>query len=128
MHIFHWGDILNDDRKDTIIYDDDFKTTEKVVVRHRDDEDDGALLSEEERKIKTPPKNLLVIMQLAVCLIIATAVFLLKTTDCEFYRNFVKWYNGEQEKTLISSQQIESIDLNKLLFTATSDSATKDEI
>lgn len=124
------GDILNEERKDTIIYDEDFKTVEKVVVKHNEDEK----TSEEEREAtkeqerKTPPKNMLVIIQLVICLIIAIAVFLLKTTDCEFYRNFVKWYNEEQQKTLISSQQIEKVDLNSIFFKATPDCATKDEI
>lgn len=124
------GDILNEERKDTIIYDEDFKTVEKVVVSHNEDEEksEEVVTQEKEQKGKTPPKNMLVIIQLVICLVIAIAVFLFKTTDCEFYRNFVKWYKEEQDKTLISSQQIEKIDLNSMLFKATPDNATKDEI
>lgn len=124
------GDILNEERKDTIIYDEDFKTVEKVVVRHDEDDkiSEEEIVQEKEQREKTVPKNMLVIIQLVICLVIAIAVFLLKTTDCEFYRNFVKWYNEEQQKTLISSQQIEKIDLNSIFFKATPDSATKDEI
>ncbi|MBQ0098621.1 MAG: hypothetical protein KBS62_06805 [Oscillospiraceae bacterium] len=121
---------MNEERKDTIIYDEDFKTVEKVVVRHDEDDkiSEEEIVQEKEQREKTVPKNMLVIIQLVICLVIAIAVFLLKTTDCEFYRNFVKWYNEEQQKTLISSQQIEKIDLNSIFFKATPDSATKDEI
>lgn len=124
------GDILNEERKDTIMYDEDFKTVEKVVVKHDEDDkiSEEEIVQEQEQREKTVPKNMLVIFQLVICLVIAIAVFLLKTTDCEFYRNFVKWYNEEQQKTLISSQQIEKIDLNSIFFKATPDSATKDEI
>lgn len=133
------SDTLGKERNDTITYDEGFYTEEKVFVdrnrfENREDEIEQNYGKKEDlqgkkgRKEEKARGSKLIVFQLILCLIIAIAVFLLKTTDCDFYRDFVKWYNAEQENTLISSDKMKNFDLNTLFSKATSDSAYRSDI
>lgn len=122
-------------RKDEIIYDEGWHdaldaddSTEPVAV---DETPDGMGEKSEgetaEKSAKKKPLPALVSIQLALCVLIALAVFFLKALDTDIYRDFSAWYESQMKRTLISQQAFDEADVGRFFKKSAADTATPDE-
>lgn len=83
-----------------------------------------------EKPPETPDgsKPLLITVQLALCLLAALALFLLKTMDSDWYRGFMAYYHEEMQKPIVSQDVFKAVDLGALFSeNAVTVQATPDE-
>ena len=105
-----------EDNRDIITYDEGWQSVSEseapVIIEPAPVND-----STEPKPIK-PPKQLLLTVQLVLCLLIARAAFVLKSIGGELYQS--EWYFGALSNTAIFDGRNES-DLSILTEKATSD-------
>ena len=90
-----------------------------------DETQTGAALDSEDTAHSRP---LLIMIRLAVCLLAALVLFLLKAMDSEGYYNFMDYYREELQKPVVSQELFSSAELSKLFSpNAVSIQATPDE-
>lgn len=80
--------------------------------------------------VPEPPqsKPLLISIQLALCLLAALVLFLLKAMDSEGYHTFMDFYREELQKPVISQELFSAADIGKLFSeNAVTIQATPDE-
>ncbi|MBQ7133690.1 MAG: hypothetical protein IJO20_04255 [Ruminococcus sp.] len=117
---------MEDFRKDEIIYDENWQRFDEPVVQH-DNNKGEETMPEKEEKPKEKRRLPLITIQLIVCLLIAFVLFILKAMNSDFYKELSLWYSEQMEKTLLSNETFEDIDLSEY-FPATADEvATVDE-
>lgn len=80
-------------------------------------------VSEKPKKKRHRPRQLLIIIQLIMCLIICLCAFALKNYGGDLYKTVHTWYETELNNELISDGKLNSIDFSDLL----KNSATADE-
>ena len=107
-----------EDNRDIITYDEGWQSvseSEAPVIIEPAPVNDNT----EPKPIK-PPKQLLLTVQLVLCLLIALAAFVLKSIGGELYQSLREWYFGALSNTAIFDGRNES-DLSILTEKATSD-------
>ena len=71
---------------------------------------------------------LLLCIQLALCLIVAAVLFVLKAMDSEAYHSFMTYYRVEMNKPVISQELFETPDIRRLTSGGAQVKASPDEI
>lgn len=121
---------MEENRKDTIVYDENWQTLDTpVLVTNANEEesvkDENAVEPKREKSHRFPA---LITVQLILCLILAFVVFLLKSMGSDAYHSFSSWYEDMMQDTLMPNSEFEDIDLSGY-FSATADqAATNDEV
>ena len=105
---------MSEIRRDEIIYEEGWRESSPAAEPEKTD---GAPLDEAAGEPAAEPaasRPLLLTIQLALCLLFALAVFLLKSMDSELYHGFMDYYRDELNKPVISRGVFDSIDLGRL--------------
>lgn len=109
-------------RKNEIIYDEGFHSVSKRI--EKTDEAEPVPVDEQPRRDRAEhPKPLLITLQLALCLLLALSLFLLKSSGSSLYTRFKDWYDGEMQKTLITQSAFDTSKLEEFFLPATADEA-----
>ena len=124
---------MQDFRKDEIVYDEGFfNPSEEYVIEKQEQQE-----PESEPLKKNKPKNshgqVLISIQLVVCLLIALALFLIKMFSFDTYSDIRSWYDSQMNKTLISQSAFDENLLTNFLNSAIynnsgKNNATDDEV
>ncbi|MEE1319066.1 MAG: hypothetical protein UHD05_06100 [Ruminococcus sp.] len=112
---------MSEQNKNTITYDDNWKSvtqTEYPVVCAPDSEESNVIKSE--KKKDNSPKQLLITIQLIVCIIIALAAFILKGIGGDVYAAARDWYYTNLNDSAIFENSDE-LGLDGIFGTATKD-------
>lgn len=117
---------MNDENKNTITYDDNWKNVTESeypqVVEYEDDLSKNTETKNELKKKKEINGQLLISIQLILCIIIAISAFILKSVGGELYEKTRTWYYTQINNSAIFDNK------NVLDLTKFSDSSTSDEI
>ena len=117
---------MNDENKNTITYDDNWKNVTESeypqVVEYEDDLSKNTETKNELKKKKEINGQLLISIQLILCIIIAISAFILKSVGGELYEKTRTWYYTQINNSAIFDNK------NFLDLTKFSDSSTSDEI
>lgn len=70
---------------------------------------------------KSHNTQVLVTMQLIICLLLALAAFVIKTVGGDFYTAARQWYYGELNKSIIAENTPDDYNLSEIFGTATDD-------
>ena len=102
-----------------ITYDDGWQSAscpEYSTPAHTETEE----LPPQKRK-KSHNTQVLVTMQLIICLLLALAAFVIKTVGGDFYTAARQWYYGELNKSIIAENTPDDYNLSEIFVTATDD-------
>ena len=112
--------------KNTITYDDGWQevsSSEYPTLSQPENESEEIEVVEREKVKNKTYGQLLVTVQLVVCVLIAIAALLLKIFGGEVYQTFSDWYNTELNKSVIAVSNGEDFSLDEFLDIATNDEA-----
>ena len=112
--------------KNTITYDDgwqDVSTSEYPSHSQPENKNEEIEVVERKKEKNKFCGQLLVAVQLVVCILIAIAALILKTFGGELYKNVSDWYNTELNKSVIAVSNGEGFSLEEFLEIATDDEA-----
>lgn len=113
-----------ENNRNTITYDEDWQTVSSSVYPKRyTDEDDVQVEEKAKKPKKDGQKQLLITIQLVVCIIIALAAFVLKFIGGDIYQNARNWYYTELNKSVIASSDGADYSLDKALKISSADEA-----
>ena len=116
---------MSDIRRDEIIYDEGWRES-APVQEPQEVPVDEAVEKQEDKPRESKP--LLLIIQLALCLILVLALFLLKSMDSDIYHEFMDFYRDELSKPVVSQGVFDSVDIVRLFSEgAVTVKATPDE-
>lgn len=122
---------MNDYNKNSITYDEGWQSVTDAEYPHSVNKDTDELNqsynSDEEVnnipiKKKDAPKQLLITIQLIICMIAALAAFALKSIGGEIYETAREWYYTNLNSSAIFDEN-RNFDFNSLFETATQDEA-----
>lgn len=118
---------MNEENKNSITYDEGWESVtncEYPVVGTANTEinDDESIKLKEQKKKESSPKQLLITIQLIICILIALAALLIKSFGGDFYASAREIYYSNLNNSAIFDNS-DNFNLNKLFS-----SATKDEI
>ncbi len=118
----------NELKQNEITYDENWQTVSTPeyaqTVSAKDDED--SLTEESENIVKKPKKKrdspiqLLIIIQLTVCILICIFAYAVKNIGGDFYSNLRTWYYDNLSNTLVVENNVE-IDFTDILKNSTND-------
>ncbi|MBQ3265888.1 MAG: hypothetical protein IJH07_08965 [Ruminococcus sp.] len=104
---------MSEMRHSEIIYEEGWRETAPAV--QEETPVDEAAPSTNAAVEKAPDsKPLLITIQLALCLIAALVLFLLKAMDSEGYYSFIDYYHDELQKPVVSQEVFSAADVSKL--------------
>lgn len=86
-------------------------------------EDDSSAITLKPKKKRKTPRQLLIIIQLAVCLLVCIFAYVIKNFGGELYTAVHSWYETELNSQLVSEGKLSSIDFSEIL----KGNATNDE-
>lgn len=112
--------------KNTITYDDGWQevsTSEYASHSQPENENEEIEIVERKKEKNKSCGQLLVTVQLVVCILLAIAALLLKTFGGEVYKTVSDWYNTELNKSVIAVSNGENFSLDEFLVIATNDEA-----
>ena len=116
---------MNDENKNTITYDDNWKNVSEreypQIVGYEASEGERENKQSVKKK-KSGNSQLLITVQLIVCILIALTAFLLKSFGGEFYSNASDWYYSQLNNSVIFDDK-STFDLTNI-----TNSSTQDEI
>ena len=122
---------MNDNNKNTITYDEGWQSVTDAEYPHRIsydiDEFDQEYNSDEEinelpKKKKDAPKQLLITIQLVICLVAAFAAFALKSIGGEIYESAREWYYTNLNSSAVFDES-RNFDFNSIFGVSTQDEA-----
>ena len=115
---------MNDENKNTITYDDNWKNVTESeypqVVEYEDDLSKNTETKNELKKKKEINGQLLISIQLILCIIIAISAFILKSVGGELYEKTRTWYYTQINNSAIFDNK-NALDLTKFSYSSTSD-------
>ncbi len=116
---------MSEMKHNEIVYEEGWRETPVVKTEPQDTEEPAAdTAAESDEK----PKPLLISLQLALCLMAALVLFLLKTMDSGWYESFMTFYHEESQKPIVSQDVFKAVDLGMLFSeNAVTVQATPDE-
>lgn len=112
--------------KNTITYDDGWQevsSAEYPSRSHSEIENEETEVVERKKEKNKSYGQLLVTVQLVVCILIALAALILKTFGGEVYNTVSDWYNTELNKSVIAVSNGENFSLDEFLDISTDDEA-----
>ena len=109
-----------EENRDTITYDENWQTVCESEVPVILDKDEADAEPVPEPKSVAPPKQLLLTLQLVICLLIALAAFVMKSIGGELYQTAHEWYVSNLNNTAIFDGR-EDYNLGILTEKATAD-------
>lgn len=65
-------------------------------------------------KKEKSPKQLVIILQLILCILIFSAFYILKQTGSDFYNSLSRWYSENLNNSLISTNTFSDFDINNI--------------
>ena len=65
-------------------------------------------------KKEKSPKQLVIILQLILCILIFSAFYILKQTGSDFYSEISRWYSESLNNSLISTSVFSDFDINNI--------------
>ncbi len=116
---------MSEENKNTITYDDNWKSvsnTEYPEICSPTETKADYQKPEKKKKDKDSPKQLLITIQLIICIIIALAAFIIKGIGGEVYAAASDWYYTQLNDSAIFEND-DNFDLNEIMDTATKDEA-----
>ncbi len=108
-------------KNNEIVYDEGFLKEKKELSERAHEVEPIPVDEQPTEEGRSGTKPLLITIQLALCLLIALFLFIMKTTGTAFYDAFEKWYDDEMKKTLISRSAFEKVDLSAFFARSTAD-------
>ena len=112
--------------KNTITYEDGWQEVSSTEYPQSSEIEVDEATSEEPVIKKEKNKSygqLLVTVQLVICILIAIAALLLKTVGGDIYKYASEWYYSELNKSIIADSNGENFSLEKFFPVATNDEA-----
>lgn len=117
-----------------ITYDKDWQNVStpeypQIVSREEEqieNENDFTESPKKQKKKRDTPRQLLIIIQLIVCLLICLCAYVLKNIGGDLYNTLHSWYEAELNNEVIAEGMLNNIDLSEILNT--NNSATNDEV
>lgn len=119
---------MNEENRNTITYDDDWKSAnnyEYPVAVASDFSEDEIQSHDEQKKPKkqsNSPKQLLITIQLILCILIALAALVIKSVGGEFYAYSREIYYSELNNSAVFDS-LNEFDLSDLFSSSTKDEA-----
>ncbi len=120
---------MNEENKNTITYDEDWKNVSVSEYPHtiEYDTDKEEIISQKEnrenqKKKKDSPHQLLITLQLIVCIIIALVAFALKNIGGDIYSNVREWYYSTLNNSVIFEDDT-NFNLDSFFGASTADEA-----
>lgn len=117
---------MNEENKNSITYDEGWKSVTNceypVVGSANLEENEENTKQKEKKKKENSPKQLLITIQLILCILIALAALVIKTIGGDFYATVREMYYSSLNNSAIFDDS-DNFNLNKFFG-----SATKDEI
>lgn len=113
---------MNEENKNTITYDEGWESVtncEYPVVGSANLEEDEENVKQKEKK-ENSTKQLLITIQLILCILIALAALVVKTIDGDFYAAAREMYYSSLNNSAIFDNS-DNFNLNKLFGSATQD-------
>ncbi len=109
-----------------ITYDDGWQSAscpEYSTPAHTETEEESPQNTElpPQKRKKSHNTQVLVTMQLIICLLLALAAFIIKTVGGDFYAAARQWYYGELNKSIIAENTPDDYNLSEIFGTATDD-------
>lgn len=98
-------------RRNEIVYEEGWHDAAPAADVEEKPVDEQEPQPEERREGSKP---LLITIQLVLCLLLALALFLLKTMDSAVYRDFMSYYREELQKPIVSRGVFDDADLGRL--------------
>lgn len=116
---------MNEENKNSITYDEGWESVtnyEYPVVGTTNTEinDDESIKLKEQKKKENSPKQLLITIQLIICILIALAALLIKSFGGDFYASARELYYSNLNNSAIFDNS-DNFNLNKLFSSATQD-------
>lgn len=116
---------MNEENKNSITYDEGWESVtnrEYPVVGTTNTEinDDESIKLKEQKKKENSPKQLLITIQLIICILIALAALLIKSFGGDFYASAREVYYSNLNNSAIFDNS-DNFNLNKLFSSATQD-------
>ena len=104
-----WGDGMSEIKRNEIIYEEGWR--EASPIMEEDTPIDEAPESiERPQEVHEKSRPLLITIQLALSLLAALVLFLLKAMDSEGYYNFMDYYHEELQKPVVSQEIFHAAD------------------
>lgn len=107
-----------------ITYDDGWQSAscpEYSVPANAETESADTMEAAPKKRKKSHNSQVLVTMQLIICLLLALAAFVIKTVGGDFYTAARQWYYGELNKSIIAENTPDDYNLSEIFGTATDD-------
>lgn len=123
---------MQEERNDYIIYDDGWQnvstpeypsTADEFEEGQQDIEVSNDIKEKRFHKKENSPRQLVVLFQLIICLLIGLAGFVLKSLGGEIYANARGWYYSALNNSVIYEDKDIRLDINKLFGEASADEA-----
>lgn len=125
-----WGDGMSEIKRNEIIYEEGWREASPIMEDNIPlDEAAASTVQPQEDQEKSRP--LLITIQLALSLLAALVLFLLKAMDSEGYYNFMDYYHEELQKPVVSQEIFHAADAlfeqNPVTMQATPDETAHSE-
>ena len=104
-----WGDGMSEFNRNEIIYEEGWRDASPPAVEETP-LDEAPESSERPGEEQDKSRPLLITIQLALSLVAALVLFLLKAMDSEGYYNFMDYYHEELQKPVVSEEIFRSAD------------------
>lgn len=104
-----WGDGMSDFKRNEIIYEEGWRDASPPAVEETP-LDEAPESSERPGEKQDKSRPLLITIQLALSLLAALVLFLLKAMDSEGYYNFMDYYHEELQKPVVSQEIFHAAD------------------
>lgn len=109
-------------RFDKIEYDENWQTVSSQTYAQPYCEEsqeeqlhnEEAIKGEIKAKKEKSPKQLVIILQLILCILIFSAFYILKQTGSDFYSEISRWYSESLNNSLISTTVFSDFDINNI--------------
>ena len=98
-----WGDGMSEFKRNEIIYEEGWRDASPPAVEETP-LDEAPESSERPGEEQDKSRPLLITIQLALSLLAALVLFLLKAMDNEGYYNFMDYYHEELQKPVVSQE------------------------
>ncbi len=103
---------MSEIRRDEIIYEEGWRDNHADATPEPAEETEEKSPAPESREEQSRP--LLTILQLVLCMAAALVLFLLKAMDSGAYHSFMRAYQEEMSKPVISQEVFDAIDWNSI--------------
>ena len=104
-----WGDGMSEIKRNEIIYEEGWRDASPIMEKETP-LDEAPAPVERPKQDDEKSRPLLIMIQLALSLLAALVLFLLKAMDSEGYYNFMDYYREELQKPVVSQEFFHAAD------------------